>query len=263
MNPYTFLKDIFYLLHHTAFDRVETSPYGLLGFCEKEPSEYWNHFLVEKPLSDSEIKEVEALLITLKRQPAFYFQNTPQTEQFAAYLEHLSYKKAFEDVWMFYEDPITFSESLFEKNIRVVKNEKDLDVFCSVMDQSYRENDPQNPYGELHQYLDVTRDAWLKKRASGLLIYYVVYNNDQEPCGVGSVGFYKNIGYISNVGTLQAVRGQGFGKLAIFFALFLTQKQGCTYHCLATEVGGFPNQLYERLGFKTRFRASVFFKENP
>ncbi len=261
MNPQDFLKHYFHLQHGVVFNEVKDYSFGTLGYCEKEPSEYWNHFLINQPLSPEHLNETEAILKTYNRVPALYFLDDPLFQDFSETLLKNRYKFVFKDAWMFHDSPPQFSDATFEPSIRLVENSDDLNLFCTVMDQCYREKDPQNPYGELHAYLDVTKDAWLHNQQSKNLIYFIVTDpKTSTACGVGTISIYNQIGYISNVGTLQSVRGQGFGKLAMHYALHITQKRHCTIHALATEFGGFPHKLYDHLGFKVGFTASAYAK---
>ena len=73
---------------------------------------------------------------------------------------------------------------------------------------------------------------------------------------------YQGIGYISNVGSLKDVRGQGYGKNVTLYAVEQSEVHGNTINCLATEEGAYPNEFYKRLGYKTRFTA-IYFTKNP
>jgi len=72
---------------------------------------------------------------------------------------------------------------------------------------------------------------------------------------------HDGIGYISNVGSLRKVRGEGFGKIASLYPVSQSIKNGNLEHCLATEEGTYPNEFYKRIGFETRFTAVCYVKQ--
>ena len=118
----------------------------------------------------------------------------------------------------------------------------------------YKKDDPQNPYGELGDYLNVARKVWSKYKRTNRLQYFVVFKGS-EPVAVSTLTNFENIGYISNVGSLEKVRGEGFGKAATLFCVQESIKNGNDIHCLATEEGHYPNEFYKRIGFESRFNA--------
>ena len=87
----------------------------------------------------------------------------------------------------------------------------------------------------------------------------MVYKNN-KPVAVSTLTNYDEIGYISNVGSLSEVRGEGFGKAATLFCIQESIKHGNREHCLATEEGAYPNEFYKRIGFVTRFTAVGYTK---
>jgi ribosomal protein S18 acetylase RimI-like enzyme len=82
-----------------------------------------------------------------------------------------------------------------------------------------------------------------------------------EPVAVSTLNSYYGISYISNIGSLQKVRGQGYGKAATLFCVNESLKRGDKVQCLATEEGNYPNEFYKRIGFKTKFAAPLFTKK--
>lgn len=124
----------------------------------------------------------------------------------------------------------------------------------------FQKNDPQNPYGELGDYLKVAEKVWWRHHATNRIEYFMVYDGN-EPVAVSTLTNYKSIGYISNVGSLKSVRGKGFGKLATIYCVNLSNKHENKYHCLATEEGTYPHEFYQRIGFEKKFSAVCFTKE--
>lgn len=141
-----------------------------------------------------------------------------------------------------------------------MENKQDLELFLKTFNNCYKKDDPQNPYGEVGSYLDSSKKAWIANSSSNKLEYFIIYNESQKPVAVSALTNYKGIGYISNVGSLQSVRGQGFGKLATFYCIYKSKLNGNKIHCLATEEGHYPYEFYKRLGFKDKFSAVYYQK---
>ena len=80
------------------------------------------------------------------------------------------------------------------------------------------------------------------------------------PVAVAALTIVNGLAYISSVGSLRRVRGQGFGKLATLFCVQRAKDSGLTEICLATEEGTHPNEFYKRIGFTTRFTAKCYVK---
>ena len=110
------------------------------------------------------------------------------------------------------------------------------------------------------EYLEITKKAWHKYHETNRLEYFTVYK-ENKPVAVSSLNNFEKISYISNVGSLREVRGQGFGKLATLCCVAQSIKNGNQEHCLATEEGEYPNEFYKRIGFETRFTANAFTKD--
>ena len=144
-------------------------------------------------------------------------------------------------------------------SVNKVADKKGLKIFLEVFNQCYQKNDPQNPYGELGDYLKVAEEVWHKHNKNGRIEYFMIYKNN-KPVAVSTLTNYDGIGYISNVGSLREVRGEGFGKAATLFCIEESIKHGNKEHCLATEEGAYPNEFYERIGFATKFTAVGYTK---
>ncbi|HRN70152.1 MAG TPA: GNAT family N-acetyltransferase [Candidatus Woesebacteria bacterium] len=128
-----------------------------------------------------------------------------------------------------------------------------------TFNNSYQKNDPQNPYGELGNYLKVAEEGWYKHNKTNRMQYFIVYDGS-KPVAVSTLITYEGIGYIANVGSLQEIRGKGFGKLATLYCVAESRKLGNTIYCLATEEKTYPNEFYTRIGFETKFRAVGYSK---
>ncbi|CAN5274488.1 hypothetical protein BH10PAT2_BH10PAT2_1040 [soil metagenome] len=203
-------------------------------------------------LSDIQLAEAKELFDSKDGQTTIHFERVSRLDKLKEFLTRKRYSRTFEDCWMFH-DGKNIDQSRFDQ-VKKVENETDLEIFLETMSKCFQKNDPQNPYGELGEYLNVAKTSWLEFRETDRLEYFIVYKEDQ-PVAVSSLTTYKKLGYISNVGSLKSVRGEGFGKLATLYAVDQSVRQGNEYHFLGTEEGNFPYKFYKRLGFINRFRA--------
>lgn len=213
--------------------------------------------MINKLILDNELFEIEQSFKSLKRKSTFYFENRKDLKPMVDYLLSKGYEKEYEDSWMFWQDK-KIDSSCFNE-IKKVKNENDLKIYLKIFDDSFQNNDPQNSYGELGDYLKVTENVWHKHNKTNKLEYFVAHKNN-KPVAVSTLTNYNEIGYISNVGSLKEIRGEGYGKLATLCCVKQSKKNGNTKHCLATEEGTYPNEFYKKIGFKTRFTATGYSK---
>ena len=233
-----------------------------LGFASvtsnyDDKSYFWNHGLTNKVLSKEEIAQIAKTLTKLKRKPAVYFENSFSLTNNKKTLTELGYKKTWKDSWLFHLGKNIYTNKF--KAIKKVVSEKDLEVFLETFNNCYQKDDPQNPYGELGDYLKVAKKSWLRHNQSGRMEYFLVMDKG-KPVAVSTLTNFAGIGYISNVGSLRAVRGQGFGKIASLFCVYKSVKNANYVHCLATEEGNYPHEFYQRIGFKLKFSALGYLK---
>ena len=260
MNNFDFLKKYYSLQKGIMFDKLKNLEFAIVSYCNIYDSPFWNSALTDQVLSENQINETENVFSRLKRSPTFYFENKIVLKDLVTMLTNRMYKKRFEDSWQFWNE--TRIDNKHFKNIKKVESAKDLDIFLETFNDCYQNNDPQNPYGELGDYLKVAKDSWRKHNAQEKLEYFLVFK-DNLPVAVSTLTNFEGLGYISNVGSLRKVRGEGYGKAATLYCIRQSINNGNSAHCLATEEGCFPNEFYKRIGFKTRFTAVGYTKSKP
>ncbi len=239
------------------YDELIKFLYAMLAFTKSNPSPFQNYALINKVPNSKELKIIEDKFNSLNRTPAFYFENN---EKFLADLKDKvgdSYRIKWEDSWMFFDNR-EIDKSRFGQ-VEKVSYEVDLEIFLSTFDACYQKNDPQNPYGEVKDYIINCRRAWNKFKGTDRLQYFLVYE-DERPVATSILNNFEGLGYISAVGSLKEVRGKGYGKLATLYAVFQSQKLGNKEQVLATEERTYPNEFYKRIGFETRFTALGYTK---
>lgn len=256
-DNYLFLKTYQGLQLSIAYDTLTDLGFAIVGGSKLDSSVYWNNALIGQALSDRQIDIIEEFFTDLKRSPTFYYENRPNLQALSDRLKARGYKKSFEDNWVFWGSQLIDSKHF--ESVRKVNTKADLEVFLKTLDACYQADDPQNPYGELGDYIQSAKKAWENNHASNKIEYFVIYK-DKLPVSVASLTNYKGVGYISNVGSLREVRGQGYGKAATLFCVKQSLLNDNTVHCLATEEGDYPNEFYKRIGFKSKFNAVGYTK---
>lgn len=254
---YKFLQQYLLLQGGIMFDKIIDLGFATIGYSENDNSTFWNLALLGQSISESQINRVEEEFLSLGRKPTFYIQNIPELSSLVSQLKKMNYKKDFEDCFQVWQNG-QIDKSHFS-SVKKVLSGDDLEIFLDVFNASYQKDDPKNPYGELGDYLKVARNVWHKHHMTDRLEYFIVYKND-TPVAVSTLTNFKNYGYISNVGSVLNVRGEGFGKAATLYCVDQSIKHGNTVHYLATEEGHFPNEFYKRIGFKAKCSAVGYTK---
>ena len=257
MTNFEFLQKYFHLQDQVSFDKLFDLSFALLGYSKTDISSLSNNSLINTVLTPDQLKIVCQKLKDLNRNPSIYFENRTDLEPLKKMLVDNGFKQDFEDSWMFYDQSVEPNEKF--SCVKIVEDENDLKIFLETFDNCYQKDDPQNPYGDVKGFLTSSRNSWLKHKGTERLEYYLAFK-DNKPVAVSALNSHEKIGYISSVGSLKEVRGEGFGKIATLFAVFRSQKLGNDLHCLATEEGTYPNGFYKRIGFKTKFTAPLYTK---
>ncbi len=258
MSNQEFLQKYIELQSDIMFDETSELGFAKLAYSKTDSSCWWNLAFVNKTLSDAEIRQIEDAFKKINRQPTIYFEDCQELESFKKLLQSKGYAKSAEDCWEFYDSKTVIDTAKFD-TIKTIDSEAGLEIFIDTFNNCYKKDDPKNPYGELGDYLDTAKSAWQKHHESGRIQYFMAYKND-KPVGVSSLTNYGGIGYISNVGSLLTVRGEGFGKAVSLYAVRQSIKNGNTLHCLATEAGHYPYEFYKRIGFAPKFSAIALTK---
>ena len=238
-------------------DKIIDTPYGKMVFKGDDKSTFWNHLFVDKVLNSNDFGEIEKIFLENDRTPAIYFEKSDELDKNNQILVDAGYKEINQDSWMFFDGMV--DEKLDLSMIKKVENESELEIYLKTFDKCYQNGDPQNPYGTLGEYLGVTKNVWRSEHINNHLEYFIAYKNSQ-PVAVATLGNYQGLGYISNVGSLQEVRGQGFGKLVTLKCVEVSLKNGNQQTCLATEEGNYPNEFYKRIGFETKIIGLLYKK---
>jgi hypothetical protein len=257
MDVRKFLETYQQLQYSIMADTLVNLDFASITMNNNDESAFWNHALLRRSVDSTELSAIEKTFQKYTRTPVLYFD--PEIKPgIANLLDSNPYVQEWEDSWMFHPGYLNDTTG-FEK-VRVVKDEDDLQVFLKTFDLCFQKDDPQNPYGELGDYLEVTKKAWRLHKGTRRVEYFIGYMAD-EPVAVATLTNFAGIGYISNVGSLLKVRGMGFGKLVSLFAVNRSVENSNSQHSLTTEKGQYPYDFYQRIGFNPEFTAVGFVKK--
>lgn len=241
------------------YDKVIQLDFCTIVYSQTDKSVYWNLALTNQKLSPSQLSKIEDTLISLKRTPVIYFEDTKRMCTLGEFLKKNGYKKEFADCFLFYQKK-TVDQTHF-KEIKKVETEKDLEIFLETENKCYQKDDPQNPYGELGDYLELARKFWFRHHKTNRVEFYTAFKNG-APVSVGILTNYDDIGYLACIGSKKEVRGQGYGKAISLYMIQQSINHRNKYHCLATEEGHYPYEFYQRIGFKPIFTAVGYARKN-
>ncbi len=258
MNNFNFLINMQKLQFGIMYDNLIDLEFAIIGYSKTDKSAFWNLALTNRVLRNDEIFQVEDKFKELDRAATIYFESRRDLDSLASTLSDYGYKKGFEDSWQFWKCGDIDNKNF--DSVKIVTTPEKLKTYLETFNACYQKNDPQNPYGELGDYLKVAEAVWHKHNKSNRLEYFIIYKGD-KPVAVSTLTNFEGIGYISNVGSLREVRGEGYGKTATLYCIQQSIKNGNDQHCLATEEGAYPNEFYKRVGFEIRFTAVGYIKQ--
>lgn len=257
MENIEFLKKYQKLQQGIMFDKLIDLKHSIFGFSQLDKTAFWNFALVLRNINKNEFSEIEEKIISMNRNLVIYVEDSNEFLGTVELLKSEGYEKLYEDSWMFWKaDEI--SDERFGQ-IKKVESEDDLRVYLETLDNCFQNDDPQGPYGELGDYLKVAEKVWYEHHDSNRIEYFIAYKGE-KPVAVATLTNFENLGYISNVGSLKEVRGEGFGKLVTLYCVSVSKSRGNGSHFLATEEGTYPNEFYRRIGFETKFTGIAYSK---
>lgn len=171
MNNFDFLQKYQKLQHAIMFDELIELSFATVGYSKTDPSPFWNLALTNVVLNENQLLKIENTLKQYQRDSTIYFENINELSGLKDLLKNKSYKKSHEDSWQFW----TNGGMVDMKHVAAVKkvaDENDLKIFLQTFDQCYQKNDPQNPYGELGDYLIVAEEAWHRHNQREDRVFY-------------------------------------------------------------------------------------------
>jgi ribosomal protein S18 acetylase RimI-like enzyme len=245
------------LENDTAYSVIEKGDYYTIIYKKDNSASYENCAIVNKVLTPSQLNELESKLKVLHRIPTIYFESNENLMGNRKLLQERGYSQKWRDSWLFYEQKI---EQLDDANLKIVSTDEEFEMFLHAYKSSYVKDDPQNPYGEVDEYIPNVRQVWEKYGRTNRITYMMALQ-DEKAVAVSMLTSLDGFGYISAVGSIPEVRGEGYGKAVSLFAVSESQHMGNKYHFLLTEEDTYPYDFYKRIGFIPKFSGIGFVKE--
>lgn len=255
MNPSITVRQILNTLYGYTTDKIIDLDFATVAISETDSSNFWNWALVDDLIDSKKLLEIEDKLKQYDRQLAIYCPQDNDLELLYQFLKSQGLEKTAQDCYLFY-DQEKVSDLDFSK-IKIVDSEKDLEIFLTTADQCYQVNDPQNVYGQLGEFLKTIKRAWHNLHHHGKIELYLAYEQE-KPVAVSMLSPDQKVSYISTVGSLPSIRGQGFGKLVTLYAVKKSIAKGCQQCCLVTESHTYPHEFYQRIGFSNKFQMNIY-----
>lgn len=260
MSNFKILTAYQHLQSGVMFDELIDLGFVVINYCKEDKTLFWNTAFTDKNLNKEQLQIIELKFKSLERRPAIYFEDRQDLRLLGKFLEGNNFRQSFAENWMFHNGE-NIDISRFSQVKKVVTHQ-DLNVFLKTFNDCYKADDPQNPYGPISSgYMRSTEEVWSKHNRTDRLEYFIGYDED-KPVAVAALNNYQDYGYISNVGSLQNVRGKGFGKLITLFCVQASKNRGHNYHFLITEESSYPNEFYKKIEFKVKFKGVCYSKKD-
>jgi len=203
---------------------------------------------------------IEQEFNNMQRTPCVYLSNDENYDQWSQFLEQRGYSILSEESVMSFDKKNTDIKLKVDLNTVRVTNAKSANDFIDVFTSAYGgEKTPESPYGELDKtYID----ALSRTLNDNEKFFNFVCYEGETPVSIASLCFYDGKGGIYSVGTTPAVRGKGFGTVAIKACIDKWQELKGTELFLQTETGSTVEKWYRSLGFEIQFIGRLFSKES-
>ncbi len=178
------------------------------------------------------------------RKPAFYLQTKPTGGFKIIYEDNFLY---FEDISKLYKKFKLFKSADVEIEQVLQSQEK---RFIDIFDKCYGEPSPDNPYSSIdcNAYsTTILKNTKLRSDCKNLL-YLIKYKEKDVGCIVLTIK--GDLCYISGLAILKDYRRTKVFTSMVDILKILIDKKVKDVFCV-TEVGGYPEGLYKKLGFKS------------
>jgi len=218
---------------------------------------YWNYASLVRTQSsktDELIRKVESFSSKNGRKPAFYLDPSTQPVNFFEILQNAGYTEEDHETWMAH-NVIEDLEKIDDNptiQLELVKTEEQMTVFTELFNTGFGMT--TNTYG------DSLISAFKNPSAEVEVLHYIAKLNGKE-CGIASLYSSGKIGGIYNVATVPEFRRKGVGTALNKKVVSESLARNHELLILQTEANGDAYRIYERMGFRPEFLASIFLKD--
>ena len=206
------------------------------------------------------LESIENDFCQINRVPCVYLPNDNEYEKKCNFLEQNGYTLLSEESVMLFDNKNPIIKTKASLRTILVNDEKSANDFIEVFISAYGgEKTPESPYGELDKtYIN----ALSRTFADNQKFFNFVCYDGEIPVSIASLCFENGNGGIYSVGTIPAVRGKGFGTVAIKACFEKWIELNGTELFLQTETDSFVEKWYNSLGFQIEFIGRIFAKES-
>lgn len=256
-NKFEILKIFTSMQEENSMLKIYQQNNVVLTFCKNNSEEWWNYALLEHTISKEQLENIEAFFKAKNRASSIYFTDGKKNKSLKNFLKNKGYKLSAKDSWLFWNNG---TPKIDKQDIIEVKNDSDFEKWIKTYLESYPDNDPKNPYGEQSEFAQVLKKSWYFKKARSSKKYYLA-SKDNKPVAVAALTNFNGVGYISEVGSVPLVRGEGYGKIISLHCVKESLRLKNKYHCLMTEKDLYPYEFYKRIGFTPDFESVLYSKK--
>lgn len=255
MHQINFLHQYLNLQLGILFDQIR--PVADAWFCTNESGEtpFWNQAVAVESLDERQQEKIVKLFTQKQRTAAFYLPEIKDTLDFKKRLLSQDYELMTSEVFMFHKG--SSLPKLDPTTLKKVTTEADLKIFMKIFDDCYRSEDEKAGRGSgFNQCLQSTKDDWYRFHRQDRVEFFLLYF-EGLPVGIISLTNFEGLGYLSNIGILPKCRGLGLGKQITLLGVMMSKKHGNKKHFLIAEMGGKPEQIYQKIGFKPQLTCNL------
>lgn len=217
---------------------------------------YWNYAsLVRTDANEAVelIERVEDYSIKNGRTPAFYLDPATKPANFIETLEKNSFSLKDQEIWMIHTnlEDIQHVRETPDVEVETVKHKNQMTHYIELFNLGFGMS--TDAYGKslYEAFTEPTKDVEI--------IHYLAKLNGKT-CGVASLYSSGKVGGIYNVTSLPEFRRQGIGTALNKRAVLDSINRKKELLILQTEQDGDAYRIYERMGFRPGFLASIYQK---
>jgi ribosomal protein S18 acetylase RimI-like enzyme len=235
--------------------KVKENDDNIFVYTKENPEPWWNFVFFKRNLEQKDFKKVQNFFCKKERKSSIYLFDDLKNKENESILKKECYKLITKDSYLFWDNK---KPKINDSEIIEVKTDNEFNIWIKTFVKSYPKDDPKNPYGEQKQFAKLLKKRWNENKVKNSK-YFIVFKN-KIPVSVGMLTSHNKQGYLSLIGSIPSVRGQGYGKKVTLYCINESFKLGNKNHYLITEKGHYPFKFYNKIGFNEKFSAYLYNK---
>ena len=250
------LKAFPYMHKNNPVSEIKNNNNVIMVFTKDDSELWWNYALINNVISNDELDYIENFFKKRDRLPSIYFSEGKKSKLIINFLKKKGYELTAQDSWLFWNKKSPIIDS---KEITKIETDIEFEEWIRTYIKSYPKEDPKNPYGDQTEFAEALKKSWYGRKKSYDTHYLSFKNN--KPVATAILTNYKKIGYLTSIGSIPSVRGEGYGKKISLYCVQNSIGLGNKHHFLVTEKGDYPYEFYKRIGFEPEFVAYLYTKK--